>query len=60
MERTEIEVDRTEIEKLLHDELERARLLYDAEEKNFRRFADFIIHGVVLDDLKGTDTIADA
>jgi hypothetical protein len=25
-----------EIEKVLHDELERARLLYDAEEKNFR------------------------
>jgi hypothetical protein len=32
----------------------------NAEEKNFRRFADFVIHGVVPDDLKGTDTSADA
>ena len=38
----------------------RTSILYDAEEKNFRRFADFIIHGVVPEDLKGTDTSADA
>ena len=92
-------MNRPEIEKILHDELERARLVYDAEERNFRavtramiptdanypdrtaairtaggerrstlqayslalqRFTDFIIHGVVPDDLKGTDTSADA
>ena len=29
-------MEQAEIEKILHDELERARLLYDAEEKNFR------------------------
>ncbi len=85
-------MERAEIEKVLHDELERARLLYDAEEKNFRavtramiptdanypdrtasirtageerrsalqayslalqRFTDFIIHGVVPNDLRG-------
>jgi hypothetical protein len=85
-------MERAEIEKILHDELERARLLYDAETKSFctategmiptdanhpdrtaairtareerrsallayslalERFTDFIVDGVVPDDLKG-------
>jgi len=91
-------MNRAQIEKILHDELERARLLYDAETKAFgsatkgmiptdpdhpdrtaairtageerrsaldvysralNRIMDFIINGVVPDDLKGTDTSAD-
>ena len=85
-------MNRAEIEKILHEELERARLLYDSEANDFRtatramiptdanhpdrtaairtaggerrsalqayslalqRFNDFIIHGVVPDDLIG-------
>jgi hypothetical protein len=91
-------MDRAQIEKILHDELERTRLLYDAEEKNFHavtsamiptdpdhpdrtaaiclagekrrsaldvysraldRFVDFIIDGVVPDDLKGGHLVRD-
>ena len=85
-------MERGQIEKILHDELERARLLYESEAKDFRtatkgmiptdvdypdrtaairtageerrsalhaysralkRFTDFIVDGVVPDDLKG-------
>ncbi len=85
-------MERAEIEKILHDELERARALYDSETTDFHvatkdmtpvdpnypdrttairtagedrrsalqaytlaleRFTDFIIHGVVPDDLRG-------
>src|SRR6266481_4053700 len=92
-------MQRAQIEKILHDELERAGLLYDAETKAFgaatkemiltdpdhpdrtaairtagegrrsalhaysralKRFTDFIVNGVVPDDLKGTDTSTDA
>ena len=91
-------MNRAEIEKVLHEELERARLLYISDANDFRtatkgmiptdpdhpdrtaairtageerrsaldvysralnRFMDFIIDGVVPDDLKGTDTSAD-
>jgi len=86
-------MNRAQIEKILHDELERARLLYDAETEAFQtateeiiaadpdhpdrtaairlagekrrsaldvysraldRFVDFIIDGVVPDELKGS------
>ena len=85
-------MNRAEIENVLHDELERARLLYESEAKDFRtatkgmiptdpdhpdrtaairtagderrsalhaylralkRFSDFIIDGVVPEELKG-------
>jgi hypothetical protein len=85
-------MERAQIEKILHDELERARLFYDAETKTFhaateemiatdlnhpdrtaairlagekrrsaldaysralKRFIDFIVDGVVPDDLRG-------
>jgi hypothetical protein len=85
-------MERAQIEKILHDELERARALYEGESKAFgtatkkliptdpnhpdrtaairtageerrsalqgytlalKRFTDFLIHGVVPNDLKG-------
>ena len=85
-------MERAEIEKILHDELERARALYDSETTDFQvttkemipvdanypdltkairtageerrsalqaytlaleRFTNFVVHGVVPDDLSG-------
>jgi len=46
-------MNRAEIENSATMSWSSTRLLYDAEEKNFRRFVDFIIHGVVRDDLRG-------